>query len=175
MASPEDSLIDFGDDPRPVAYRGGSLSPEDFAQVDPDEVVETPMPLLFATGVDAKLSDRARNQVRSVVATSTEDRGDAARADPLWIQRDPDGNVALLVVIDNPTAADLTALTVRAELLKPDGESNGVAQFEIPPEEVLGVPAGSAVFLVLTMDQDRLDDEKVDVSRGGVRLDLTAS
>ncbi|MFZ2343552.1 MAG: hypothetical protein WAW08_03050, partial [Candidatus Microthrix parvicella] len=101
-----------------------------------------------------------------------DERGETPRADPFWVQRNADGDVALLVIIDNPTKDDLKNLSVRAELLKPDGKSNGIAEFKIPAKELDGLPAGDAAFLVLTVSEDRLEDPKSDVTRGGVRLDL---
>ena len=172
VPSPEDSLIDFGNGVRPVNFRGGAVPAKAFVDVSSKGNVETPMEVLFPAGVDAKLSDRARNQVRTVVAAATDERGETPRADPFWVQHNADGDVALLVIIDNPTKDDLKNLSVRAELLKPDGTSNGIAEFKIPAKELDGLPAGDAAFLVLTVSEDRLEDPKSDVTRGGVRLDL---
>lgn len=175
VSSPQDSLVDFGDDPRPVNFRGGSIAPEAFVQVSQDGDVETPMPLVFPAGVDAKLSDRARNQVRTVVASATDERGTTPRADPFWIERDAAGNVALMVIVDNPSEDDLGKIAVTAELLLPNGDPNGTAKFEIPPRELDALAAGDAAFFVLTFGKDRLKDPTSDVASGGVRLDLVYS
>jgi hypothetical protein len=135
------------------------------------------MPLSFQASVDEKLSDRARNQVRQIVATAVGERGDVPRIDPFWLETTESGDVAIYAILDNAGPSAIGEVQVEAVLLSAAGDSEfGRASFALPAAEIdAPMEPGSAVFVVLTMGEDKIEDGDVSPEGIAVRLDLRYS
>lgn len=167
-----DALLTFDNSKQVVGYRGGTLSQEEFDDVAAAPFVEAPMPVVFGAFADKELTQRSKNQVRAIIASATEDRGNEARVDPVWVRRNSEDDVEILVVVDNPSADELDPITIDAELVNRLDEPKGDESFQVQPDQLNGVPAGMAAFLILTMDKGRLNENDVDISHTGVKVKL---
>lgn len=172
VSADQEDLITFAFADDAVNFRGGKTTAKALSEVKPEAKVETPMPVEFGTSVDKVLSDKARNQVKLIVANATDERGSRPRVDPVRVQRNAEDNVAIMVVIDNPTDTAITEPVVRADLLKGGTESVAKADFKIPASEVKEIPPNTAVFLVLEMSKERLGDFNEPLETLSLRLDL---
>lgn len=167
-----DDVFTLRSDTDAVTFRGGVTSAADLHAVSASEPVKTPMDVTVSKTLDSKLAPRSRNQLRTIIARATDDRGDVPRADIMRVQPTPNGGIGLFVVIDNPTDQAIGTLQVTAELLEDGTTSAGKANFVIPESEIADIPANSAVVTLLTVGKDRLSDETPPVDQLGVRLDL---
>ncbi|MEZ5383426.1 MAG: hypothetical protein R2754_16710 [Microthrixaceae bacterium] len=167
-----DALITFDHDNQVVGYRGGSLTQEQLDDIAATPLVEAPMPVIFGAFADEELTQRAKNQVRAIIASATEDRGNEARVDPVWVRRNSEEDVEILVVVDNPGATDLDPITIDVELVNRLEEPKGDESFQVQPDQLDAVPAGMAAFLILTMDKGRLSEADVDITQTGVKAEL---
>lgn len=168
------ALLTFDNDSQIVGYRGGVLTREQFEDISAAPLVDVPMPVVFATSAEEGLTQRAKNQVRAVIASAVEERGDRVRVEPIWVRRNDDRDVEILAVIDNPTDDELSPVAIEAELVNRLDEPKGDETFRVPTDELGGVPAGMAAFLILTMDQERLSSADVDITQTGVKLELAS-
>lgn len=171
----EDDIFALASDNDSVVFRGGTTTAQELAAVKSKQVVETPMPVVFAEGIDAVLQDRSRNQLRLVIAHAKDERPERAQVDPMRVQRDQNGDLAIFVVIDNPTDTALSDLVVRAQVLKGGSEPAGSAAFVIGDDELASLDAGSSAVALLTMSKDRLFDPDLSLNGIGIRLDLVAT
>ena len=171
----EDDVFALVSDGDVIGFRGGRTTAKDLAAVTAEPDVDTPMPVVFTTSMDKVLKARSRNQLRTVIANATDARPERPHADPMRTQRDQNGDLAIFVVIDNPTDTALADLKIDAQVLKGGTEPAGSASFVIGDEEVESLEAGSAVVALLTMGKDRLVDPDIPLNGIGLRLDLVAT
>lgn len=170
----EDDVFALASEGDVVVFRGGRTTAKSLAAVKPTPAVETPMPVVFTKGIDAVLQDRSRNQLRTVIANAKDARPELAQAEPMRVVRDQNGDLAIFVVVDNPTDTALRDLTIRVQVLKGGSEPVGSAGFVIGDDELASLDAGSAAVALLTMGKDRLTDPELSLSGIGIRLDLMA-
>lgn len=171
----EDDVFALKSETDSVDFRGGTTTAKSLAAVKPTPAVETPMPVVFTKGIDAVLQDRSRNQLRTVIANAKDARPELAQAEPMRVVRDQNGDLAIFVVVDNPTDTALRDLTIRVQVLKGGSEPVGSAAFVIGDDELASLDAGSAAVALLTMGKDRLTDPELSLSGIGIRLDLMAT
>lgn len=167
-----DDVFNLSDASETIGFRGGSVNAGQLSAVKDSPNVKTPMPVSFSKTLNSALKDRSRNQLRTIIAAATDDRGTAPRVDPFRIERTPSGDLGVFVLIDNPSANAISGLSIQAQVLVDAAKVVGAASFDIPASEIADIPAGDAVVTLLTISKSRLDDPKVSLNGIGLRLDL---
>lgn len=176
----KDSLLKLSSASQIVSFRGGRVSASELEGVTDTAPVRTPMDLIVQRSVDDKLTERARNQVRKIVASASGERGSVPRVDPFWVDRTEAGDVAIYAIVDNPGDTKIKDLEITAMLAA--GSANeqepvaiGSSSFALPTEEVPALEPNSAAFVILILGEDKLDDPEADLDGITVRFDLRFS
>ena len=176
----KDSLLRLSSASQIVSFRGGRVSASELEGVTDTAPVRTPMDLIVQRSVDDKLTERARNQVRKIVASASGERGSVPRVDPFWVDRTEAGDVAIYAIVDNPGDTKIKDLEVTAMLsagsaTEQEPVAIGSSSFVLPAEEVPALEPNSAAFVILILGEDKLDDPEADLDGITVRFDLRFS